>query len=261
MLKANRFLLVIALFLFMVFMGSCGGGGDGGGDGAQPDTTPPTIVSTSPANNATGVAVDTSITATFSENMDSSTINTSTFYIVGISGTVSYSGNTATFKPLTNLNYNTTYTAVITTGVKDVAGNAMTSDYIWSFTTTGGGGGNKGEISATLADDCTYGQPYLLVNGTLNIGGAPCGISSINVNGASTIDGKFHLVASQGPFTVGFTAYYFNSTSMSGQYILSSSYPYCYDTGNFSMNKVSGNDSCGGMTGNWSGQWESKPWF
>ncbi len=99
------------------------------------DTTPPTITSTNPSNNATGVSVSTSISATFSEAMDSSTINTSTFTVSGVSGTVTYSGNTATFTPSANLSYNTTYTATITTGVRDLAGNSMSSDYTWSFTT------------------------------------------------------------------------------------------------------------------------------
>ena len=38
--------------------------------------------------------------------------------------------------PSSNLSYSTTYTATITTGVKDSGGNAMSSNYSWSFTTT-----------------------------------------------------------------------------------------------------------------------------
>jgi hypothetical protein len=107
--------------------------------GAPPaDTTPPSVTSINPAGNATGVSVSTSITATFSEAMDSSTITTSTFTVSGVSGTVTYSGNTATFTPSGNLAYNTTYTATITTGVRDLAGNAMASNYTWSFTTASG---------------------------------------------------------------------------------------------------------------------------
>src|SRR3990167_3907279 len=44
----------------------------------------------------------------------------------------------ATFTPSSNLVYATIYTATITTGVKDSAGNAMAADYRWSFTTVGG---------------------------------------------------------------------------------------------------------------------------
>ncbi len=44
------------------------------------DTTPPTINSTNPANNATNIAIGSSITATFSEAMDATTITTSYIY-------------------------------------------------------------------------------------------------------------------------------------------------------------------------------------
>ncbi|MBI4691319.1 MAG: Ig-like domain-containing protein, partial [Nitrospirae bacterium] len=108
--------------------------------GSAPDTTAPTVISTSPADGATNISVTTTITVTFSETMDSSTINTTTFTLTDssgnlIGGTVTYSGTTATFTPSTSLSYSTTYTATITTGVKDLAGNAMTSDYVWTFTT------------------------------------------------------------------------------------------------------------------------------
>ncbi len=105
------------------------------------DTTSPIVSSTSPVNGATGVAINSIITATFSEVMQSSTINTNTFTVSdgkdNISGTVSYSGTTATFIPSRNLSDSTIYTARITTGVRDLAGNALASPYTWSFATTG----------------------------------------------------------------------------------------------------------------------------
>ncbi|MEK7786924.1 MAG: Ig-like domain-containing protein, partial [Chloroflexota bacterium] len=104
------------------------------------DTTLPSVVSTSPVINETDVSIDktvTAITATFSECMDATTLNSSTFTLSGATGTVSYdsSTKTATFTPSSNLSYETTYTAAITTGVKDLSGNAMASNYTWSFTT------------------------------------------------------------------------------------------------------------------------------
>ncbi len=52
------------------------------------DTTPPSVSSTSPASNSTGVGASSAISATFSEDMDSSTITTSTFTLSsgGVSG-------------------------------------------------------------------------------------------------------------------------------------------------------------------------------
>ena len=140
---------------------------------------PPTVSATSPVNNATGVAVNSTITATFSEAMDAATIGTSTFTVSdgggNIGGTVSYSGTstTATFTPSGNLSYSTLYTATITTGVRDVAGNDMASNYVWSFTT--GNGGFPGDPQAyyrfdessgtTAADSSGNGNNGALING------------------------------------------------------------------------------------------------
>ncbi|MFC1971098.1 S8 family serine peptidase [Chloroflexota bacterium] len=102
-----------------------------------PDTTPPTVVSTSPVADATDVAVDTVITATFSEAMDAATITDANFALAGVTGSVSYDIGTytATFNPSTNLADSTTYTATLSTAITDAAGNPLASEYSWSFTT------------------------------------------------------------------------------------------------------------------------------
>ena len=73
--------------------------------------------------------------------MDPLTINTSTFTLkqgtTAVSGTVAYSGTTATFTPSNVLAPSITYTATITTGAKDLAGNALAANTVWSFTTAG----------------------------------------------------------------------------------------------------------------------------
>ena len=104
------------------------------------DTTAPTISSRTPAASATGVAVSSTVTATFSEAFQSGTIsmilkdasnNT-------IAGTVNYNSATltATFTPTSVLPVNTVYTMTVS-GTKDTAGNTMTSAS-WSFTTVAG---------------------------------------------------------------------------------------------------------------------------
>jgi hypothetical protein len=106
---------------------------------APADVTPPTVSSVTPANSATGIATNSSVKAVFSEAMTSSTISTTTFTLkqgtTTVAGTVSYSGTTATFTPSTALSAGMVYTATITTGAKDAAGNAIASSYSWSFTT------------------------------------------------------------------------------------------------------------------------------
>lgn len=99
----------------------------------------PVVNSTDPQNNATGVASNKVISLTFNKVMDPLTINASTFTLMqgatSISGTVAYSGTTATFTPSGILTEGTIYTAAITTGVKDLAGNALAVNTEFSFTT------------------------------------------------------------------------------------------------------------------------------
>ena len=99
-----------------------------------PDTQPPTVVSQSPASNATGVAANAAVTATFSEDMDPATISTSTFTLTGPSGsvpaTVTYdtASKTATLTPTSGsgLAFNSAYTVTIS-GAQDVSHNAIDS--------------------------------------------------------------------------------------------------------------------------------------
>lgn len=107
------------------------------------DTISPTVSSVSPANAATGIALSADVTATFSEAMDPSSISGQTFTLTPQGSTdpvavvVSYDSSDAkkaTLDPSTDLAPNTTYTATLTTGVKDQARNAM-EEKTWSFTT------------------------------------------------------------------------------------------------------------------------------
>ncbi len=107
--------------------------------GAAPDTTAPLVTATVNANGATGVALNSKDGATFSEAMDPATITAATFMLkqgtTPVAGAVNYSGVNAVFTPTSALTANTTYTATITTGAKDLAGNPLASNYVWSWTT------------------------------------------------------------------------------------------------------------------------------
>jgi hypothetical protein len=108
------------------------------------DTTRPTVVGTYPIGS--GAPLNSTISATFSKAMLPSTITSSSFFVnanktsVAVSGTVTYAGNTASFKPTNNLASNTNYTATVTTAVTDLAGNALLSQFKWSFSTSTSGG-------------------------------------------------------------------------------------------------------------------------
>ena len=107
--------------------------------GAAPDTTTPTMIHNVPATAATGVSTNTKLTAAFSETMDPATLDAITFTLkqgaTAVPGTVSCSGATAVFTPASFFASSATYTATISTGAKDLAGNATASHYVWSFTT------------------------------------------------------------------------------------------------------------------------------
>jgi PKD repeat protein len=104
------------------------------------DTTAPEIIAHAPTG--TNVAITANITATFNESMNSSTLNTTTVLVENstdstVLGIVTYDSATriVTFDPVSNLNYNETYNVTITAGVQDIAGNNMSSDFTWNFTT------------------------------------------------------------------------------------------------------------------------------
>ncbi|MGC1243858.1 MAG: ice-binding family protein [Chryseosolibacter sp.] len=109
--------------------------------GAAADILLPMVNATDPLKNATGIARNKIVTLTFNETMDQATINNETFILnqgsSSVAGTVSYSGMTATFTPTSILAASTTYTATITKGAKDLAGNALAADVVWEFTTGG----------------------------------------------------------------------------------------------------------------------------
>ncbi len=101
-------------------------------------TTPPTVTAETPTSGATGVAVSSTATATFSEAVQASTINFTLTPKGGspVAASVAYNSSsyTATLTPSSALAYSTTYTATVS-GVLNNSGVAMTSPFSWSFTT------------------------------------------------------------------------------------------------------------------------------
>lgn len=112
---------------------------------AGADVIPPTVKSVEPGNGATGISLNTQVTAKFSEDMDPSTINTASFELRNsanqiIPASVSYHipSKKATLIPSVRLANSVVYTAKIkggSSGVKDLAGNALVADYSWTFST------------------------------------------------------------------------------------------------------------------------------
>jgi len=120
------------------------------------DMTGPLVLMTTPTDGAADVSANTAISASFSEALNPSTVSNMTFLVndgsCDIIGNVTYDNMTAAFTPVAGLVYNTTYTATLTTGVQDVAGNPMESNYQWSFST---GQDPKGDINGDGSVDLT----------------------------------------------------------------------------------------------------------
>jgi hypothetical protein len=121
------------------------------------DTTAPKVTTVSPADPTIPLR-STNVEANFSEKVVSSSVNTSTFKLYSCTSTTSTNcatqvtkapvslstdGLKATLNPSGSLGSRTKYKAVVTTGVTDVAGNALDQDplaagnqeKVWYFTT------------------------------------------------------------------------------------------------------------------------------
>ena len=159
------------------------------------------VTSTTPATGATGVSTSASVSATFSSSLNTSTINSSTFTLKDASNTqvaASYSGNgnLATLTPSSPLAGSTTYTATLTTGVKDINGNALSANYVWSFTTATVSTTCTSPPNAIVAENCLAGNPAsewdISGAGDSTIQGFA---TDISVNQGSTVTFKINTTA------------------------------------------------------------------
>jgi len=116
-----------------------GNGWDMGSYESAYTNLPPDIDSTFPVNGAINIASYVTLSVNFTDPMDESSIDSSSFSLTSngnpVSGTVGYDGYKATFKPTVDMQGGSTYTAMVTSGVRDNAGNNMPTDFQWTFTT------------------------------------------------------------------------------------------------------------------------------
>lgn len=151
----------------------------------------PFVVFTDPFHNATNVSLNKIIKATFSEVMNPATLNNSTFTLMNgpilVPGTFSFTGAMVSFTPTVALLQNTTYTATITTGAENPAGEGLAADYLWNFTTSVSV--VVGPILGSLDNIASFGG---------NAGVTNQGINTVIINGgisttaASTLVTGFH---------------------------------------------------------------------
>jgi len=160
------------------------------------DDTTPHVVMKSPEDGATNVAVNQKIVVNFSEAIDPATVNSATFSLASlttnVAGTIATSGATATFTPDTQLPAATSFTAMLTIGVKDLAGNALPAPEVWGFTT--------GATSDTTA-------PTVVSTNPVDLSTAIAIDQAVNATfdeaiDPATLDGASFTVVAPGPIAV-----------------------------------------------------------
>jgi len=181
----------------------------------------PVVISVSPLSGATLVgrskvistiasqeaARVSTVTATFNKKMDPKTINESSFTlkVTGgsvVAGTVTYTDSTAVFVASSKFIDDKTFEARITTAVKDVAGNALQADYVWTFST---GATILPVVIATDPLNLSTGVVLnKVVSATFSMPMDPTSITATTftlMNGASPVSGAVSVIGTVATFT------------------------------------------------------------
>jgi hypothetical protein len=163
----------------------------------------PTVESTIPENNDNNVIRNQKVIITFSEAMDPSTINNTTFTVeqgtANISGDVVYSGLEATFTPTVPFNAATEFTATVNTDAKSQNGINLEENYEWKFTTSG-------SESSIVGIDLGSSGNYVILSKT-----------AINNSGTSAITGDLGLSPAATTFITGLSLTDFTGYATSAQ--------------------------------------------
>jgi|GEM_PF-508524 len=195
------------------------------GTGVTGDVTPPTVVSVSPASGTSGIALNSGVSITFSEAMDSTSLNADNIFILAggataVTGTLAVSSDKkiVTFTPSQNFQFSTTYTVTVTSLVKDAAGNALSSAFVWSFSTSGGSGDNVSPtILSTVPAEGAVGVSVgttIRINFSEPLDSATVNTSSIKVlNGATLVAGSISLNTDNSVVTFAPSASFANGTT------------------------------------------------
>lgn len=192
------------------------------------DTTPPVITSVTPTNGATNLGLNTTVTLTFSKPLNPSTVNTSTLNLFNgttrLNPSVSLSSDYEVVTMSYGLPNNATITVVATSGVQDLAGNAL-ANFSSTFTTVQVTSGTRpqvtGERPGSNASSIPAGSPVVLfisealnpstVNSALNVSQ-----NGTLVAGTIALSGNNQVVTftPSAPFTAGaYVQVFFASTA------------------------------------------------
>ncbi len=190
--------------------------------GVSADTTAPTLISTDPADGAAAVSLNKAVAVTFSEPMNATTVNSSTFTVsppsgVAVAATIGYAGNVAVLQPTSALAPSTIYSGKVTTGAKDLAGNAISGTVIWTFKT-----GVAGDATAPVVQltDPASAATGVTTNKAISV------TFSEPMNATTLNTGSFMLTAAGGPAVPASISYAGNIAILQPASVLASSTVY-----------------------------------
>ena len=177
------------------------------GDGPTGDRTAPTVISTAPANLAAGVERTATVSATLSEPVLGTSVTPTTFTVTAngtaVQGTRTVDGAIVTFTPSALLAYSTTYTATLTTGIEDVAGNGLATARSWTFTTVANPPPTVAVVTPPAGATLVARDAAITVGFTENIAPASLngGTFTVTPAGGAAIDGTITLDNAIATFT------------------------------------------------------------
>lgn len=179
------------------------------------ESIPPAVTATNPADGATGVPVNATLTATFSENLDPASVTSATFQVTygtgtPIPGSVTYLNGRVQFTPTYALVAGTLHMATLTVGIRDESGNALANNYVWTFTT-----GSSADLTppAVLGTDPANGATCFAPDGTLSANFSEVLDTRSVEAGAFGLNGPSGSVAGYITFNGNGSAAYFKPTS------------------------------------------------
>lgn len=201
--------ILATLLAVMTTLAACGGGG---GAEDAPDTIAPSVSYATPSNNAASVGTNSRLTVTFSEPMSEASLaaaisvaDAQTDAPVAL-GSVAYdaANRIATVTPQQPLAPSRSYRATVSSAARDSSGNAMASDYAWTFGTAAGADTTPPTVSSHSPAD---GATGVVLNARVAMSfSEPMDVASVEAafmltRGATVVPGRLAYVGQAAVFT------------------------------------------------------------
>lgn len=203
------------------------------------DTTPPSITGTNPANGASSVGMSSNIVVNFSESIDVNSVQSGDIRVTvsgqdSVSGSISSTPNSITFTPDQVLDAQTSYTVEVGPNIADLAGNTMSSAYMFGFETESDSGGSDTTPPQVVSTTPDENSVSVAVSTTISI------IFSESIAAASVQSSDVTVSDSQGADVSGTVSVSGNTVTFSPDNALANSTVYSVSVGP-GINDMAGN--------------------